>query len=62
MRRPEKEYFKKEHHSRNIGLLAARVGLEKFIKTGLDGISIGSNDLTQLTLDADRDNSNVIDR
>ncbi len=30
--------------------------LEKFIEVGLDGISIGSNDLTQLTLGADRDN------
>jgi pyruvate,water dikinase len=30
--------------------------LEKFIEVGIDGISIGSNDLTQLTLGADRDN------
>lgn len=30
--------------------------LEKFIDIGIDGISIGSNDLTQLTLGADRDN------
>ncbi len=29
--------------------------LEKFIATGIDGISIGSNDLTQLTLGIDRD-------
>lgn len=30
--------------------------LEKFLDLGIDGISIGSNDLTQLTLGADRDN------
>ncbi|HAE36997.1 TPA: phosphoenolpyruvate synthase, partial [Candidatus Nomurabacteria bacterium] len=30
--------------------------LEKFIDQGIDGISIGSNDLTQLTLGVDRDN------
>jgi pyruvate,water dikinase len=30
--------------------------LEKFLALGIDGISIGSNDLTQLTLGADRDN------
>ncbi len=30
--------------------------LEKFIAEGIDGISIGSNDLTQLTLGVDRDN------
>ena len=31
--------------------------LEKFIDVGIDGISIGSNDLTQLILGVDRDNS-----
>ncbi|MFA5927472.1 MAG: phosphoenolpyruvate synthase [Patescibacteria group bacterium] len=30
--------------------------LEKFLALGIDGISIGSNDLTQLTLGVDRDN------
>ncbi len=30
--------------------------LEKFLAVGIDGISIGSNDLTQLTLGIDRDN------
>ncbi len=30
--------------------------LDEFIDVGLDGISIGSNDLTQLTLGVDRDN------
>ncbi|MEI6498340.1 MAG: phosphoenolpyruvate synthase [bacterium] len=30
--------------------------LEKFLDLGIDGISIGSNDLTQLTLGVDRDN------
>jgi len=33
--------------------------LEKFINVGLDGVSIGSNDLTQLILAIDRDNSEI---
>ena len=33
--------------------------LEKFIAIGIDGISLGTNDLTQLTLGADRDNQNL---
>lgn len=33
--------------------------LDKFIEVGLDGISVGSNDLTMLTLGVDRDNENV---
>lgn len=33
--------------------------LDKFIEVGLDGISVGSNDLTMLTLGVDRDNANV---
>jgi len=33
--------------------------LEDFIKVGIDGVSIGSNDLTMLTLGTDRDNSEV---
>jgi len=33
--------------------------LEDFIKVGLDGISIGSNDLTMLVLGVDRDNSKL---
>jgi pyruvate,water dikinase len=33
--------------------------LKEFIKVGIDGISIGSNDLTMLTLGLDRDNSEV---
>lgn len=33
--------------------------LERFISAGIDGISIGSNDLTQLTLGLDRDNEQV---
>jgi len=33
--------------------------LEKFIDVGIDGISIGSNDLTMLMLGTDRDNSDV---
>jgi len=35
--------------------------LEKFIAAGIDGISIGSNDLTQLTLGVDRDNAKLAD-
>ncbi len=33
--------------------------IEKFISVGIDGISIGSNDLTQLTLGVDRDNERL---
>lgn len=33
--------------------------LEDFIKIGIDGVSIGSNDLTMLLLGIDRDNSDV---
>ncbi len=33
--------------------------LEKFISAGLDGVSIGSNDLTQLILGLDRDNAKL---
>ena len=33
--------------------------LDKFIKVGIDGVSIGTNDLTQLILGVDRDNSEV---
>jgi len=33
--------------------------LEEFIKIGIDGISIGSNDLTQLILGVDRDNEKL---
>jgi pyruvate,water dikinase len=33
--------------------------IEKFIEVGIDGISIGSNDLTQLTLGIDRDSEKL---
>ena len=33
--------------------------IDKFLDLGIDGVSIGSNDLTQLTLGADRDNEAV---
>jgi pyruvate,water dikinase len=33
--------------------------LQDFIKVGIDGVSVGSNDLTMLILGADRDNSEV---
>jgi len=35
--------------------------LEKFLEVGIDGISIGSNDLTQLILGVDRDSSILAD-
>jgi len=33
--------------------------LDDFIKVGIDGVSIGSNDLTMLIMGTDRDNSEV---
>ena len=33
--------------------------LEEFIELGIDGVSIGTNDLTMLTLGVDRDNEKV---
>lgn len=33
--------------------------IDKFIEEGIDGVSIGSNDLTMLTLGVDRDNAEV---
>ena len=35
------------------------IELEKFIQIGIDGVSIGTNDLTMLILGTDRDNSEV---
>jgi len=35
--------------------------LEEFLAVGIDGVSIGSNDLTQLTLGIDRDSSKLAD-
>ena len=35
--------------------------LDKFIDVGIDGISIGSNDLTQLVLGIDRDSETLAD-
>lgn len=35
--------------------------LEEFLKVGVDGVSIGSNDLTQLVLGVDRDNARLRD-
>jgi len=35
------------------------IRLEEFIRVGIDGVSIGSNDLTMLMLGTDRDNSEV---
>ncbi|KKS05107.1 MAG: Phosphoenolpyruvate synthase [Candidatus Curtissbacteria bacterium GW2011_GWA2_41_24] len=45
----------------NIHLMIpyVRTVLEDFIKIGIDGISIGSNDLTMLILGTDRDNEEV---
>ena len=36
--------------------------IEEFIDTGIDGISIGSNDLTQLVLGIDRDNPRLAEK
>ncbi len=38
---------------------SAAVEIEKYCQMGIDGVSIGSNDLTQLTLGLDRDSSVV---
>lgn len=35
--------------------------MDKFAELGIDGVSIGSNDLTQLTLGIDRDNEKIAD-
>ncbi len=35
------------------------IRIEDFLKVGIDGVSIGSNDLTMLTMGTDRDNSEV---
>ncbi|MCG2686013.1 phosphoenolpyruvate synthase [Candidatus Parcubacteria bacterium] len=35
------------------------ISLEEFIKVGIDGVSVGTNDLTMLTLGVDRDNEQV---
>lgn len=35
------------------------IRLEEFIAVGIDGVSIGSNDLTMLTLGVDRDNGEL---
>src|SRR4030066_2009423 len=35
------------------------IELDEFIKVGIDGVSIGSNDLTMLILGTDRDNQDV---
>lgn len=42
-----------------VELPANVILLEKFIEVGIDGVSIGSNDLTMLVLGVDRDNSEV---
>jgi pyruvate,water dikinase len=36
--------------------------IDKFIDAGIDGISIGTNDLTQLILGIDRDNAKLADQ
>jgi pyruvate,water dikinase len=37
------------------------ISLDEFIDEGIDGVSVGSNDLTMLTLGTDRDNERVAD-
>jgi len=53
MRSPTFKFFMMVEIPSNVILL------DKFIDAGIDGISIGSNDLTMLTLGLDRDNSEV---
>ncbi len=38
---------------------AVAIGLEEFLKIGVDGVSIGTNDLTMLMLGVDRDNQEI---
>ena len=38
---------------------SAALALEEFIKVGIDGVSIGTNDLTMMLLGVDRDNESV---
>jgi pyruvate,water dikinase len=38
---------------------SAVIEIDKYCEMGIDGVSIGSNDLTQLTLGLDRDSSTV---
>ncbi|OQY68974.1 hypothetical protein B6D29_00220 [Microgenomates bacterium UTCPR1] len=38
---------------------SAALNLEEFIKIGIDGVSIGTNDLTMMLLGVDRDSENV---
>ncbi len=38
---------------------SAALGLDEFLKVGVDGVSIGTNDLTMMTLGVDRDNAEV---
>ena len=42
-----------------VEIPSAVINLEDFIAEGIDGISIGSNDLTMLILGVDRDNEKV---
>ncbi len=53
LRSPSFKFFMMAEIPSNVILL------DKFIDAGIDGISIGSNDLTMLTLGLDRDNSEV---
>jgi pyruvate,water dikinase len=38
---------------------AAALALEEFLKVGVDGVSIGTNDLTMMVMGVDRDNAEV---
>jgi len=53
LRSPSFKFFMMAEIPSNVILL------DKFIDVGIDGISIGSNDLTMLTLGLDRDNGEV---
>jgi pyruvate,water dikinase len=56
----EEEGLKRNHDFKlwmMVEVPSAVLCLEEFCKVGIDGVSIGTNDLTQLTLGIDRDNA-----